>query len=234
MSENSERFCICISDLKQGNTKAALLSETKWQSGDVIKIKFLEGDESLQQRVRETAEAWTGPDMADLKFEWVDEGDADIRIAFEQGNGSWSYLGTVCRQIPDTEPTMNYGWLTPDSPDDEVNRVVKHEFGHALGLIHEHQNPKGGIEWNEPAVIADLSGPPNNWDEEQIRHNVLDHYAADAVEATDVDGDSIMMYPIPKSWTLDGFSADLNTDLSEQDVEFIRGAYQGAYDQSER
>ena len=77
MSENSERFCICISDLKQDrNTKAALLSETKWQSGDVIKVKFLEGDESLQQRVRETAEAWTGPDMADLKFEWVDEGDA--------------------------------------------------------------------------------------------------------------------------------------------------------------
>ena len=117
MSENSERFCICISDLKQDrNTKAALLSETKWQSGDVIKIKFLEGDESLQQRVRETAEAWTGPDMADLKFEWVDEGDADIRIAFEQGNGSWSYLGTVCRQIPDNEPTMNYGWLTPTRP----------------------------------------------------------------------------------------------------------------------
>ena len=129
---------------------------------------------------------------------------------------------------------MNYGWLTPDSPDDEINRVVKHEFGHALGLIHEHQNPKGGIEWNEPAVIADLSGPPNNWDEEQIRHNVLDHYPAEEVEATDVDKDSIMMYPIPKSWTLDGFSADLNSDLSQQDVEFIRGAYQGAYEQTKR
>ena len=237
MSENPDRYCICISDLKQDrNSKAALLSETKWQNGDVIKVKFLEGDESLQQRVRETAEAWTGPDMANLKFEWVDSGDdADIRIAFEQGNGSWSYLGTICRQIPDTEPTMNYGWLTPDSPDDEVNRVVKHEFGHALGLIHEHQNPKGGIEWNEPAVIADLSGPPNNWDEEAIRHNVLDHYPTDAVEATDVDKDSIMMYPIPASWTLHGFSADLNTDLSQQDVDFIREAYQvGAYDQASR
>ena len=109
MSENPDRYCICISDLKQDrNSKAALLSETKWQNGDVIKVKFLEGDESLQQRVRETAEAWTGPDMANLKFEWVDSGDdADIRIAFEQGNGSWSYLGTICRQIPDTEPTTD-------------------------------------------------------------------------------------------------------------------------------
>ena len=49
---------------------------------------------------------------------------------------------------------MNYGWLTPDSDDDELRRVVLHEFGHALGLIHEHQNPEGGIEWNEPAVKA--------------------------------------------------------------------------------
>ena len=71
---------------------------------------------------------------------------------------------------------MNYGWLTPTSDDDELRRVVLHEFGHALGLIHEHQNPEGGIQWNEPAVKADLSGPPNNWDDETIRHNVLDHY----------------------------------------------------------
>jgi hypothetical protein len=74
-------------------------------------------------------------------------------------------------------------------------------------------------------VIADLSGPPNNWDEDQIRHNVLDHYDPDAVEATDVDGDSIMMYPIPAAWTLDGFSADLNGDLSPLDRDFIRSEY---------
>jgi serralysin len=26
---------------------------------------------------------------------------------------------------------MNYGWLTPTSPDAEVRRVVLYEFGHA-------------------------------------------------------------------------------------------------------
>jgi hypothetical protein len=120
---------------------------------------------------------------------------------------------------------MNYGWIDADSPDDEVQRVVLHEFGHALGLIHEHQNPEGGIDWNEPAVIADLSKPPNSWTEEQIRHNVLDHYPRDAVTSTTVDRLSIMMYPIPAAWTNDGFSADLNSDLSEKDVEFIRTVY---------
>jgi hypothetical protein len=49
-------------------------------------------------------------------------------------------------QIPAPEPTMNYG--------------------------HEHQNPDTPIDWNRAAVIADLSGPPNNWDEATIESNI--------------------------------------------------------------
>ncbi len=31
--------------------------------------------------------------------------------------------------------------------------TVLHEFGHSLGLIHEHQSPfKGGFEWNKDEV----------------------------------------------------------------------------------
>ena len=31
--------------------------------------------------------------------------------------------------------------------------TVLHEFGHSLGLIHEHQSPfKGGFEWNKEEV----------------------------------------------------------------------------------
>lgn len=227
MADNAKRYCICISNEDQAiNGKAALLNAARWTPGDTIRARFLEGDESLKQRVREVAERWTAPDMADLTIQWVDSAPSEIRIAFMQGDGSWSYLGTQCQGIPEPEPTMNYGWLTPDSEDDELQRVVLHEFGHALGLIHEHQNPEGGIDWNEPAVIADLSGPPNNWNEDQIRGNVLDHYRRDDVTATPVDADSIMMYPIPAAWTNDGFSADLNADLSEQDVAFIHEVYQ--------
>jgi len=120
---------------------------------------------------------------------------------------------------------MNYGWLTPDSQDDEIRRVVLHEFGHALGLIHEHQNPMRPIKWNDAAVIRDLSQPPNSWDIDTIRHNVLNRYDPDTVVTTPVDKESIMLYPIPKAWTLDGFSSGLNSVLSKVDKEFILFCY---------
>lgn len=33
---------------------------------------------------------------------------------------------------------MHFGWLRDDTDDVEWRRVVVHEFGHALGAIHEH------------------------------------------------------------------------------------------------
>jgi serralysin len=226
MAGNERHYCmVAMPKEAEGNTRAALLDEFKWPWGTTVRVRFLEGDPELQERVKRVAQEWTGPEMANLKWEFGDDPDADIRVAFVQGNGSWSYLGTMCQQIPDPEPTMNYGWLTPDSSDDEVHRVVTHEFGHALGLIHEHQNPNHPIAWNRDAVIADLSGPPNNWDPQTIENNIFARYDPAQLESTPVDRDSIMMYPIPASWTTDGFSVGFNRELSSTDVDFIKKAY---------
>jgi len=110
---------------------------------------------------------------------------------------------------------MNFGWL------DEG--VVLHEFGHAIGLAHEHQNPDKGIQWNEEAVIRDLSGPPNNWDVATIQHNVLRKYSHDQVNGTEFDAKSIMLYSFPAEWTLDGFHTEPNDVISDIDKEFARG-----------
>ena len=120
---------------------------------------------------------------------------------------------------------MNFGWLTQDSSPDEVSRVVLHEFGHALGCVHEHQNPAGGIQWNRAAVYEYYGGPPNNWSTAEIEHNIFQTYDEDLTVHTQVDPESIMMYPIPRDFTLDRFETELNTQLSPIDEEFIRRAY---------
>lgn len=226
MAENDRHYCmLAMPGQDEGQTRAALLNQFKWQPGTRVRARFLEGDPELRQRVQAVAKEWTGPDMANLTLAFGDDPDADVRIAFQEGDGSWSYLGTMCQQIPVSEPTMNYGWLTPDSPEDELRRVVLHEFGHAMGLIHEHQNPDKPISWNRAAVIKDLSRPPNRWDRATIENNIFKRYDPATVTTTVVDKNSIMMYPIPASWTTDGFSAGLNGELSTVDQEFIRVAY---------
>lgn len=231
MAVNEFYYCACLTkrDLPEkdraslAQNRAALLKNARWQTGDKITVQFLEGSKALQDRVRKVAKKWET--VANLHLEFVQTGPADIRIAFVQGNGSWSYLGTMCRSIAEPKPTMNYGWLTPESDEAELRRVVLHEFGHAIGLIHEHQNPDGGIKWNKPAVKHDLGGPPNNWSDAVIESNMFKRYSPGEVDSTQVDRDSIMMYPIPKAWTLDGFSAGLNGALSEQDKALARKAY---------
>jgi hypothetical protein len=170
------------------------------------------GTTEQQNIVRKFAPSWTK--HANLQFEFTDSPNSDIRIAFED-DGAWSYIGTDAKSIPANEATMNFGWL------DEA--VVLHEFGHAIGLAHEHQNPDGGIQWNEAAVIEDLSGPPNNWDPETIRHNVLSKYSHDQINGTEFDPKSIMLYSFPAEWTVDGFHSEENTILSEIDKAFIAG-----------
>jgi hypothetical protein len=236
MSSSEEYFCVCrivdenmdklahAEGMRHSDTRAALLNDTKWGPGAVVNVRFLEGAPELQERVKKAALEWMR--FANVTLNFVDQGDAEIRIAFQPGKGSWSYLGTQCQGIPKDEPTMNYGWLTPASTDDEVRRVVLHEFGHALGLIHEHQNPRGPIHWNRDAVKRDLGGPPNFWDDATIENNIFKRYERRATSGTPVDPLSIMMYPIPKSWTRNGeFSAGLNSELSQTDKNFIAAAY---------
>jgi hypothetical protein len=223
-NENQWCFAWMRQKPKDEATKAALVKAAKWKTGDIITVSFLDGVPAVQDKVKQVAKTWVGPGMANLKLDFRKDNNTDIRISFRY-DGSWSTVGTECRLVKKPEPTMNYGWLDEASTDEEIRSVVLHEFGHALGLIHEHQSPAGGIKWNRDAIIKELSGPPNNWSLEDIEHNMFKPQAASQTNFTALDKNSIMMYPIPANWTTNGFSVGLNNSLSAKDKKFIKQQY---------
>ena len=185
-----------------------------WINGSTLRVRFIGGTISERALVKEQAGWWT--DHANLKLEFNNAPDAEIRISFDKSDGAWSYVGTDAKGISQGEATMNLGFLTDGTP--------AHEFGHAIGLAHEHQNPEVGIQWNEEVVIAALAGSPNYWTPEQTRHNVLRKYEANQVNGTKFDPDSIMLYFFDASWTLNGVATKQNDVLSGIDKMFIKGA----------
>lgn len=201
--------------IRIGERASALMPLGKlWINGSTLRVRFMSGTLNQQAIAKEQAQWWT--QHANLTFDFNNAPDAEIRITFDSNDGAWSFIGTDCQSIPRDQPTMNLGFLD--------GGTAAHEFGHAIGLAHEHQNPAGGIEWNEEAVMRDLKGPPNNWTPEQIRHNVLNKYRVDQVKGTQFDPDSIMLYFFPDTWVRSGKGTKANEVLSKLDKAFIASA----------
>lgn len=207
--------------------KIAFETAKLWKPGRVLGVRFLDGSPALRQRVAQQATAWTK--YANIKFDFNAGAKAEIRVSFSFDPGSsWSAIGTdalLASAFPKSEPTMNYGWLDDGTDDAEVRRVVVHEFGHAIGAVHEHQTPVGGIQWNLPVVYKYFSGPPNNWSKAEIDFNVVQKYSLDQIRGTKFDPDSIMLYAFPPEMTLNGVGTKENDDLSAADKKFARKIY---------
>jgi hypothetical protein len=194
------------------NNRIAVVEVKKlWPNGSKLRIRFLEGSEIDHNIVKRHAKNWSK--YANLFFEYSDELDAEIRISFDPNQGNWSKIGTESLLVPSDQATMNLARLK--------RSIILHEFGHAIGLIHEHQNPQGGIIWNKEQIYADLAGPPNFWDRATVEKNIFNTYDKNLTNGTEVDLKSIMLYPIPQKWTMDGFMSSRNSNLSAIDKAFV-------------
>ena len=47
---------------------------------------------------------------------------------------------------------MNLGWIDQNKKPSAIRQVILHEFGHALGAVHEHESPYSTIPWNKDKV----------------------------------------------------------------------------------
>lgn len=200
--------------------RMAIIVAREWKPGSTLNVRFLDGDPVVKRKVEAVAHGWE--EHANVRFVFGDLADAQIRISFRE-EGSWSNLGKDALVIAVARPTMNFGWLTPDSDDDEYARVVLHEFGHALGAIHEHQSPGVTIPWDPPAVYAYFA--LQGWTKADVDQNVLIPYCPQGIQFSTFDPHSIMLYAVDNRLTIGDWEVGWNRELSDRDKAFIRSRY---------
>lgn len=196
--------------------------ENKWKTGTTLRVKFLNGSPRLQARVQEKAKVWEN--FANIKFDFDQNADdAEVRVDFEGGKND-SKIGSDALTYPVTEPTMVLSALFEGSPEDDMNRICIHEFGHVLGLLHEHFHPAVEINWNKPKAIEHYKNT-SGFTEHDCELNLFRQFIRNRLQFSSFDRNSIMIYPIPSDLLTSGDGFERITVLSDEDKKFIGICY---------
>lgn len=158
------RICTLIRELREpadsralpyDRLELAVKRNCLWGPGSVLKIRLIGGSRKVRTKVQRYAGEWTK--YANIYMSFVPatyRGRTHIRVTFDKEGGTWSLLGTECLDEDQDAATMNFSWFHDNTREDDFRGTILHEFGHALGCIHEHQHPHNGIQWDRKKVFA--------------------------------------------------------------------------------
>jgi hypothetical protein len=195
----------------------------RWENGRVLRVCMFDGDESVVRLIREVAGEWNK--YSSVKFDFgpspsgynclENRGFYEIKVHFGK-DGYWSLIGKDSVRIAQpVAPSMNlyefnitYSELN-FAPDNVVamasiehKAIILHEFGHALGLLHEHQNPKlncqNEIKWTGQHNAYDYYWKYHRMNKPDVDRNIGFISLSDPdFVALQGDVESIMIYPLP-------------------------------------
>src|SRR5262245_1308160 len=248
---------------------AVILQASKWRPGSTVTVAFKGGTPRLHELIARLASEWSNYGNIKLDFGRDEQGNyrrwstddldysADIRISFD-AEGYWSAVGAESVDPDIHQPfdaTMNFEGFDKRLPIGWAG-TIRHEFGHAIGLVHEHQHPAFDCDWrwdddagyqpttdeygefiadaqgHHPGIYTQFGGPPNKWPKQRVDSNIRKLSDESAYGFGNFDRLSVMKYYFDEWLYIKGkdsacYTSIENNVLSEEDKRRIVRFYPG-------
>lgn len=188
-----------------------------WPQGSTLRISLIGMTHEQEQLTRHVIDKWAP--HVNLKFEFTDAPDGDIRILADSDRaGGESAIGTQARSRDPSQPTMIVGFQGGSTVYNAG--TILHEFGHALGLHHEHQHPQNTLDLNWEQILQDHR---DRGEEDKVPGSFFP--LGEGIRTSAYDQKSTMHYGIPSAWLNSGGEIADNPELSQGDREFVQTLY---------
>lgn len=211
--------------------KTALIAQTgkTWKNKSTLIVSFLDGSKDFKDEVELFSKEWTR--YANINFVFYPtlahipkNQSADIVITFNTTVHT-SAVGTDSKVSLQTGESMNLG-LSQIKHINVRRGIILHEFGHALGLQHEHQHKKRSLEFDESKALIACRNHLGFTDT-QCREFILQTIPAEGVYFSQYDPLSIMHYTLHPDFFKTKVEIRENSSLSLIDKLEIAKLYPG-------
>lgn len=183
--------------------RAVGISKVYYQPGDTMTIE-IHGPKHFKNHVKKVLTEKVFP-FVNLNFEFVQQ-DGDCLI-----DNKWS-KGGVCYGGGTKNPTLHLS-----SSDDFL---IIHEFGHALGLLHEMRNPNVDLTWVVSAIQQKYSKGDIN-----VFTQIINPLDFNKVLALPFDANSVMTYPLPPETNEQNIELKPSQEYTELDKKWLEMTY---------
>lgn len=184
-------------------SRAVGIQDVYYKGGDRFTVE-IHGPPKFKRDVKHTLETKVFP-FVNLKFEFVEQ-DGNCVIDNKWAGGGVAFNGG------ERNPTVKLS--------NSSQFLIIHEFAHALGMLHEMQNPNVDLQWIIPALEMKYSSGNIN-----IYSQIINPVNTRQIKALPFDQSSVMIYPLPANTNVQNVEMKPADEFTDYDKKWLEMTY---------